>query len=108
MTQSHRGNSPKRLVTNKEVAGNMFDSAHTVASSTSGKFASTLDQQSNHPNVKSANAQYAKCNKDGFQQPTYVLKQQRRSEHIKRNIEKGSAASGTLHGEHEPNRDIFV
>ena len=95
-------------LTNKEVTGNMSDSAHTAASSTSGNFASTLDQHSNHDNVMSTIAQYNACDKDGFQQPTYVLKQQRRSEHRKRNIVKGSAASGTLHGAPEPNWDNFV
>ena len=108
VTQSHRGKSPNNLLTNKEVTGNMSDSVHTAASSISGNFASTLDQQSNHANVKSTNIQYTTCDKDGFRQPTYVLKKQRRSEHRKRNIVKGSAASGTLHGAPEPNRDIFV
>ena len=107
VTQSHRGNSPNNLLTNKEVTGNMSDSAHTAASGISGNFASTLNQHSNHANVKSTNAQYTTCDKDGFQQPTYVLKQQRH-EHRKQNIVKGSPASGTLHGVPEPNQDIFV
>ena len=46
--------------------------------------------------------------KDGFQQPAYVLKQQRRSKHRKQNIVKGSTASGILHGVPNPSWDIFV
>ena len=105
VAQSHTAISPNGLLVNKEMIVSM--PGNTVASNTSEKPVGSVGQYNNHVNPMPVNALHVTSDRDGFQQPTHVRKQQRRNER-RHNIVKGSAASGTLHGAPEPDRDVFV